>query len=243
MRRIEGIVQLVNTFLPVLVGIGLLVFVAQASMHLNRAWARLEPALEAIVEGAEDSIRVAAEIKERTEEDIQRSLQRIDHTVAEVQRIRNSVAKPISDVGQLAVPLPKMSFSDFEETIDVGFTERTIRIRNIVPKVSTSDWRFGHRIAAPFNDAFEAIGRLVEPVGDLKRAIKELDELKKVQAEVVAMQAQLATASRAVLDLVDPLVTLLRWVGWALMALIAWLCFSYLFWCRSRIHSAWSKIA
>ena len=243
-NRLEGYVLLINTLLPLLVGVGLVALAMSVAGSIELAWTKVcteeQIAEPGCIPGARQHLQDLARMVEKAEwvvtEVVARTDDEIKTATADFQRMKDRLnAANVDDLTKLELKTVnpttlKLDFDRKNPIVDVTVVGKGIFVPGI--NLASSEVDLGAKVRGFVKDT------VLAPFGHVESAIKQLDELKPLRDDLVEAQKDVGRVAQSLLELAAPVGRAAKWVAWCALLVLAWLGFNYVHWSYQRLRRA-----
>ncbi len=238
-NRIEGILILGKTLMPVILAAILLGLFQFHRGGIAQAWSGLAGSMGGVVESARQAEAVAARMQADVGRELAKAGKRIENLEKTVKPVVRTIEKGADTVKKLKVRYPN--------GIEVKKREFKLGRKNVEIPVGLSpkfgNFRFGDALAKPFYAVGDAMGHLTAPFDDLGRAAAAFKlhqaALERHVGAVRSHAENTWTSTAALGGAVGGIATTLFYLA---VALLLWFTLAYVFWARRRLLRGWALV-
>lgn len=238
-NRIEGIIVLGNTLLPVILAA---IFLGLFQFHkgeIAHTWSGLAGSMNGVVESARQAEEIAARMQEDVGRELDKAGKRIERLETTVKPVIKTVKTGADAVGRLKLKYPN----------GINVKKREIDLKVAKPNVPYAisakfgDWKFGTAVAKPFYAVGTALGRLTAPFEDLGRAAAAFKvHQAALEKHVGAVRSQAESTWNNTAALGTAVGGIATTLFYLMAGLFLWFTLSYVFWARRRLLRGWELV-
>jgi|GEM_PF-3895965 len=222
LTRLQGLVMIVNTLLPLALLLGITVAFVSWKGVFEERWQTVEPQLVAIRDSANQSVILVQATADRVTTHLASAGEGLDAVGKEFAKAAVTVEPVLQTMEQITVPGLKVT------TIHKAICGHQLKFGkkpkpiNCWPQVTLTESRFGETLAKPFRDAYGVMATAAQPLTDVKLALDELGVLGQLPEKAEQAQAALGIVATEALRLADPLGAILEACGYIAIFLLVW---------------------